>query len=233
MTITTRIAHRRGTVHRRVRARTATKGTGWQIAILGAVVATALGAVGLVGIIAASTLGVMSAGLPEPTELGQARLRPADDRLRPGREGGARSVRGPTPTRRSPSTTIPTPILDATTTAEDRTFWDNPGVDVPALISAVAENASGTSDRGASTITQQLVRARLLPQDVVQRGADRYVRKVKEIIQALRVTETYPGETGKRPGDHRLSERDLLWPRGLRHRRRGRDLLRGQGPRRS
>ena len=88
-------------------------------------------------------------------------------------------------------------MLDATTAAEDRTFWDNAGIDVPALISAAAENASGTGERGASTITQQLVRARLLPDDVIEAGADRYVRKVKEIIQSLRLSDEYPGEAGK------------------------------------
>ena len=36
---------------------------------------------------------------------------------------------------------IPTLVLDATTTAEDRSFWDNAGIDPAALISAVAENA--------------------------------------------------------------------------------------------
>ncbi len=92
---------------------------------------------------------------------------------------------------------IPTVVLDSTTTAEDRTFWDNVGVDVPALVQAVAENASGESERGASTITQQLVRARLLPEEVVAAGSDRYLRKAKEIIQAMRLTEQYPGEGGK------------------------------------
>ncbi|MEA2578814.1 MAG: hypothetical protein QOD78_2402, partial [Chloroflexota bacterium] len=91
---------------------------------------------------------------------------------------------------------IPPLVLDATTTAEDRTFWDNAGVDPAALISAVAENASGARERGASTITQQLVRARLLPADIVD-GSDRYLRKAKEIIQALRLTDEYPGTVGK------------------------------------
>ena len=91
---------------------------------------------------------------------------------------------------------IPTLVLDATTTAEDRSFWDNAGIDPAALVSAVAENASGVSERGASTITQQLVRARLLPEDIVS-GSDRYLRKAKEIIQALRLTDEYPGASGK------------------------------------
>src|SRR6266566_4658991 len=59
---------------------------------------------------------------------------------------------------------VPRLILDATTTAEDRTFWDNDGYDPAAIVAAIAHNASGANERGASTITQQLVRARLLPE---------------------------------------------------------------------
>ena len=54
------------------------------------------------------------------------------------------------------------------------------------------------SERGASTITQQLVRARMLPDDVVAPGSDRYIRKAKEILQSMRLNETYPGVAGKR-----------------------------------
>src|SRR4029079_10348286 len=92
---------------------------------------------------------------------------------------------------------VPELVLDATTSAEDRTFWSNSGFDAPAIVSAAAEGASGARERGASTITQQLVRARLLPSDVTQAGADRYMRKAKELIQSLRVSETFPGEQGK------------------------------------
>jgi membrane peptidoglycan carboxypeptidase len=88
-------------------------------------------------------------------------------------------------------------VLDATTTAEDRTFWDNGGFDPAAIVAAVAGNASTGGERGASTITQQLVRARLLPEDVTAPGSDRYLRKAKELIQASRLTAAYPGEVGK------------------------------------
>ena len=125
---------------------------------------------------------------------------------------------------------IPKTVLDATTAAEDRTFWDNAGIDVPALISAAAENASGTGERGASTITQQLVRARLLPDDVIEAGADRYVRKVKEIIQSLRLSDEYPGRGRQAARHHRLPQRDLLRARGVRHRCCRRDLLRRLRP---
>ena len=93
---------------------------------------------------------------------------------------------------------VPTLILDATTTAEDRTFWTNDGFDALAIAAAAIQNVQGDSgERGASTITQQLVRARLLPQDVIQ-GSDKYLRKVLEIIQASRLTEAFPGQDGKK-----------------------------------
>src|SRR4051794_5458709 len=92
---------------------------------------------------------------------------------------------------------VPHLIVDATTTAEDRTFWTNSGFDPAAILAAVAGNASSGTERGASTITQQLVRARLLPADVIAPTANQYVRKAKELIQASRVTEAYPGEAGK------------------------------------
>ncbi len=57
---------------------------------------------------------------------------------------------------------VPRLVLDATTTAEDRTFWENSGFDAAAIAAAAAQDANGDSERGASTITQQLVRARLL-----------------------------------------------------------------------
>jgi membrane peptidoglycan carboxypeptidase len=92
---------------------------------------------------------------------------------------------------------VPHLVLDATTTAEDRSFWENSGYDPAAILAAAAENANGRSERGASTITQQLVRARLLPDSATAAGADRYIRKAKEVIQASRLTAEFPGVAGK------------------------------------
>ncbi|MFV2062787.1 MAG: transglycosylase domain-containing protein, partial [Chloroflexota bacterium] len=97
---------------------------------------------------------------------------------------------------------IPPLILDVTTAVEDDTFWDNPGFDLEATVNAFAQQAAGVGDRGgASTITQQLVRARLLPADVLaadntQEGL--YIRKAKELIQAFKLTQAFPGEEGKK-----------------------------------
>ena len=57
---------------------------------------------------------------------------------------------------------IPGEMLDATTSIEDKDFWSNPGFDPAGIVSAGIDTISGRP-RGASTITQQLVRNRLLP----------------------------------------------------------------------
>ncbi len=97
---------------------------------------------------------------------------------------------------------IPTLVLDATTATEDTTFWSNPGVDLGATLNAFVTEAAGGGDRGGgSTITQQLVRARLLPPDVIANDGTTeglYERKAKEILQAYKLTQAFPGEEGKK-----------------------------------
>ena len=89
---------------------------------------------------------------------------------------------------------IPPALIDATTSVEDKTFWENSGFDPAGFVAAAIDTING-NDRGGSTITQQLVRARLLPATAFEGSV--YERKAKEIIQSIRLTEAYPGETGK------------------------------------
>ena len=89
---------------------------------------------------------------------------------------------------------IPPALIDATTSIEDKTFWENSGFDPAGFVAAAIDTIQGR-DRGGSTITQQLVRARLLPRP--RSRASVYERKAKEIIQSIRLTEAYPGEAGK------------------------------------
>jgi penicillin-binding protein 1A len=91
---------------------------------------------------------------------------------------------------------IPPIVIDAQTAVEDKTFWENSGFDPVAIFAAGLDSLRGNS-RGASTITQQLVRQRLLPEDLVQDPHRTLERKLKEIIQSIRLTEAYPGLAGK------------------------------------
>jgi len=90
---------------------------------------------------------------------------------------------------------IPKVLLDATIATEDRTFWTNEGYDPEGTVAGIISTFTGYQDRGGSTITQQLVRARLLPQDVLE--GDQFIRKIKEILQAKNLTDAFPGEAGK------------------------------------
>ncbi len=90
---------------------------------------------------------------------------------------------------------IPPVMVDATTSVEDQTFWQNAGFDPIGIVSAAVDTVTG-KPRGASTITQQLVRNALLPQDAL--GGSTYERKIREIIQSIRLTqELPPGVAGK------------------------------------
>ena len=86
---------------------------------------------------------------------------------------------------------LPRLVLDATVATEDHSFWTNPGVNLQATINAAIScyALNDCSRGGGSTITQQLVRARLLPTDLVNDPSRLQERKVKEILQAWRLTD--------------------------------------------
>jgi len=154
------------------------------------------GTLGVVAVAGVATVGALSTDLPDPSTLDQLTFdQPTVIYDRTGTVALASFQREQR--RVVAYDDVPKLVIDATTTAEDRSFWDNAGFDPAAILSAIAENASGASQRGASTITQQLVRARLLPEEYVAPGADRYLRKAKELIQSARLTEAFPGEAGK------------------------------------
>ncbi len=89
---------------------------------------------------------------------------------------------------------VPPILADAVTAVEDKTFWANTGIDPLGIASAALDTLTGDA-RGGSTITQQLVRQKLLPEDVMQESSRLGERKIKELIQSIRVTDAYP-----RPG---------------------------------
>jgi membrane peptidoglycan carboxypeptidase len=163
------------------------------IALVGLLVVGALGSAA--SLVAAGVVNSLAANLPDPSNL--AGLTFDQPTVIYDRTGKVELARFELQNRRVVAfADVPKLVLDATTTAEDRSFWQNGGFDPGAIVAAAIQNASGGADeRGASTITQQLVRARLLPPEV--QGGDRYARKVLEVLQASRVTAANPGEDGK------------------------------------
>ena len=184
--------------HRRLRHRD----SGSLIGVL--IAATLLAAVALAGTSVAVGAGVFfavidmaSQGLPDPALL--ERLSYAQPTIVYDRSGTIELGRFQAQDRRVVTfDEVPPIVVAATTAAEDRGFWENPGFDPGAIAVAAVDNLTGASARGASTITQQLVEARLLPEELTAPGVDRYRLKISEIVQAARVTAAYPGEEGKR-----------------------------------
>lgn len=86
---------------------------------------------------------------------------------------------------------LPPQLIQATLSAEDPTFYDNPGVDPLAMLRAGVQNLShGGIVSGASTLTQQLARMILFTPE--ERQAQTLDRKVREAIFAVRLTQAYP-----------------------------------------
>jgi penicillin-binding protein 1A len=84
---------------------------------------------------------------------------------------------------------IPKHVQDAFIAAEDGNFWEHGGVDYVGLFRAVFVNmAQGRKAQGASTITQQVTRGFLLTNEKT------YIRKIKEILLAWRIENTYTKE---------------------------------------
>ncbi len=85
---------------------------------------------------------------------------------------------------------IPQNAVNAFVAIEDRTFWENPGIDIKGIF-RVAINyflTEGAEKHGASTITQQLARNRFLTREVSME------RKIKEMLISLDLTKKYTKE---------------------------------------
>ena len=81
---------------------------------------------------------------------------------------------------------IPQYAIDAFVAVEDRSFWTNPGYDIKGIASALLSSIkSGDDARGASTITQQLVKNTYLTSE---RSIE---RKAKEILISRAITKQF------------------------------------------
>ena len=84
---------------------------------------------------------------------------------------------------------MPPRLVQAFLSAEDKTFYQHGGIDIPGLASAVIDNfrnrGTGKRARGASTITQQVAKNLVV-------GNERSVtRKIKEMIVARRLERVF------------------------------------------
>ncbi|MDE3192979.1 MAG: transglycosylase domain-containing protein [Chloroflexota bacterium] len=81
---------------------------------------------------------------------------------------------------------VPELLQQATTAIEDKTFWQNPGIDLGGIVRAAqADLESGGIAQGGSTITQQLIKIRILGDEPT------FTRKIKEAILALEASREY------------------------------------------
>ncbi|WP_407492074.1 penicillin-binding protein 1A [Pseudooceanicola sp. MF1-13] len=90
----------------------------------------------------------------------------------------------------APAGEIPDLVKHAFISAEDKNFYTHSGYDTRGIAAAIVEavQSRGQNVRGASTITQQVMKNFLL-------SGDRQIeRKIKEIILATRLEETLPKE---------------------------------------
>lgn len=97
-------------------------------------------------------------------------------------QGGRRQV--------VPLSEIPPHLIGATLATEDANFYTNPGFDPRSIVRAALQNFQGQDIvSGASTITQQLVRNTVL--DPKERYEQSYLRKLKEVVLAYRLSQEY------------------------------------------
>ena len=90
----------------------------------------------------------------------------------------------------APADEIPDLVKHAFISAEDKNFYSHAGYDARGILAAAVQavQSRGRNVRGASTITQQVMKNFLLS------GDRRVERKIKEIILATRLEETLPKE---------------------------------------
>ena len=80
---------------------------------------------------------------------------------------------------------MPKLIIDAFLSAEDKSFYENKGIDILAMVRALLITSKGKHLAGGSTITQQLVKNFFLTNERT------ITRKIKEIILSFRITRTF------------------------------------------
>jgi membrane peptidoglycan carboxypeptidase len=151
----------------------------------GILAAVLLAGVGFVGVAAAATFGYFASDLPSASDLATVPV-PLTTHIYD--RSGEHLLYTLADERRDLISidNVPKRMQDATVAIEDKTFWSNPGVDIGGIIRAMqANSASGSITQGGSTITQQLIKLRLLSDETT------ITRKIKEAILAVEATRTF------------------------------------------
>lgn len=130
-------------------------------------------------------VGALSIGLPDVRDFDQ--LAGTESTLLFDRNGGTLyTIHGEENRKYVPLGEISPFLQKATIAIEDDGFYEHSGFDIPAISRAVLHEAFGIgSQRGGSTITQQLARNAFLTK------RREYTRKLKEIILAVRLERAY------------------------------------------
>ena len=91
-----------------------------------------------------------------------------------------------------PFESIPEKVINSFLAAEDKNFFNHPGIDAKGILRAIIKNIKNISQNkrleGASTITQQVAKNFLLSNEVSMK------RKIKEAILAFRIERAYNKE---------------------------------------
>ena len=91
-----------------------------------------------------------------------------------------------------PYESIPDKVVNSFLSAEDKNFFNHPGIDAKGILRAVLKNIKNISQNkrleGASTITQQVAKNFLLNNEISMK------RKIKEAILAFRIERAYTKE---------------------------------------
>ena len=152
------------------------------------------GVAGAAGVVTVASINVLSEDLPDPSGLATLQFdQPTIVYDRTGKTELARFQR----TKRTvvDYRDLPPLVLDATTTAEDRTFWENDGFDVTAMVAAAVETPRATAAAPRPSRSSWSGRGSCRPTS--SNPARHLPAQGEGGHPVARVTAAFPGQTGK------------------------------------
>lgn len=140
------------------------------------------------GLLFATAIAVLSIGLPDVRDLDKLSV-PQSTTIYD-REGNVLYVKFGEENREYKKLNQISPnVVRATIAIEDDKFYQHPGFDMLGFARAAVSNITSGSSQGGSTITQQYIKLTFLTSE------KSYVRKLKELILAVRLEEAFDKDT--------------------------------------